>query len=186
VEAMTKRELSRTLALLRKVILSLRSLPSKEEVREVDSAVEEAISLLTTLKEKLTSVLDEEESRRTREALTEVCAFLEKLQRDTGIAAAVGLKSARSASSKQKTLFLQKPAADFADLTRKLETLSTGDIQRELMEPKKYTVKMLEKIARHLQIQVDPHAPKHELVDKIVKIGFANPRAYSGLAKQNL
>ena len=182
---MKKIEIARALKIVRRAISGLQALPSTRDVQELDSALQEAALFFLTLREKLRAIPNDAEAERTKEALSTVCAFLERAQKDTSIGRAVGILSAHPGPKKQRALFGPKAEADVVEFVKRLESLPTSEIQRELIESRKYSIQMLGAIARHLGIHIDPRAPKHELVDKIVKIGFANPRAYSGLSRQS-
>lgn len=66
-------------------------------------------------------------------------------------------------------------------LIRRLGGLSVGQIQDELLEERKYSLQVLHEVARQLKISLDSKISKEELVDRVVKVGFANPRGYEGL-----
>lgn len=182
---MKKVEMARALKIVRRAIVGLQALPSTREVQELDSALQAAVSFFLALRHKLSVVPSEAEVKHVSEALSTVCEFLERAQKDTTIGRAIGLLNPRPAPKKERAPSESKKEVDVAEFVRKLESLPTGEIQRELIAPRKYSTQLLGSIARHLGIHIDPHSPKHELVDKIVKIGFANPRAYSGLSRQS-
>jgi hypothetical protein len=63
------------------------------------------------------------------------------------------------------------------------EQLSTNDIQTKLLDEAQFPVSRLQAIARKLGLSSDRGRDRLDLVDRIVKLGFANKRGYELLGR---
>jgi len=162
---------------------ALASLPTDDELKQVDRALVDLVSFFSAVRDRLRALPASDDVRRMREALEVVSEFLKRAEGDKRLGVALGFQKPSSIPrerSRQPTENIRRQAEQ---LVRRLGELPLRDIQNVLLDEKAYSIQVLQEAGRQLKIPMDPKLSKDELVDRIVKIGFANPRGYEGLRR---
>lgn len=149
--------------------------PSDAERTEALVALDSMIQALQTVREHLRTLPSEEERKRVGAASDVLERFLDSMKARPGIATSLGLAATKPSPLQRKREEVDTHLADF-------ERLSTEEIQRKLLDEQEFTIAMLHTLARKLEIPNERHAGRRDLVDRIVKLGFANKRGYQILS----
>jgi len=151
------------------------SQPSEEEQKAALAAIDSLIRSLQQIRTALSSLTSTEELRSVERATQVLEAFYQSARRKPTLAAALGI----SAQIKKKSPrgHSLDPEAFFSEL----ESLSTDEIQARLLDPQRYSRSALESLSRYLRIRTARGITRDDMVDRIVKLGFANRRGYKAL-----
>jgi hypothetical protein len=167
---MTRKNSDWARSLLRAVRGAVEALPSEEEVRLSVEAIDELISFLQILRSQLASQPAAGRREDVDRALVVLDSFLTASRGPMMLASPKG----------QRPRQLDRDA-DLRAIRSELETLELDEIRIRLQDQSRYSTKLLRQLARELGLRVDSRLPRGDLVDAILKRGFANPRAYEGL-----
>lgn len=145
--------------------------PSEAERAAAVDALDGMIRALQDIRDRLRALPSEEERKRVGDAATTLERFLDSMKARPGVAASVGLLATKPAS-------LPRRHEDVEAIVVELEGLSTEDIQKRLLDEHEFATSTLQSVARKLGLSVERGGSRRELVDRIVKLGFANKRGY--------
>jgi hypothetical protein len=129
------------------------------------------IQALQTVREHLRTLPSEEERKRVSAASDVLERFLDSMKARPGIAVSLGLAATKPSSLPRKR---EEADTNLVDL----EKLSTEEIQKKLLDEQEFTIPMLHSLTRKLGLSSERNAGRRDLVDRIVKLGFANKRGY--------
>jgi hypothetical protein len=152
--------------------------PSEADRADALAALDAMIEALQNIRTRLSSLPSEEERRRVGDAADALERFLDSMKARPGIAASLGLAMAKTSPAPRK-----REDVDVDVLLADLEELATDEIQKKLLNEQEFTLPMLHSIARKLGLSGERTANRHDLVDRIVKLGFANKRGYQLLGR---
>ena len=149
---------------------------------------------LQRIREHLSSLPSEAERRRVGEAASTMEQFLDSMRARPAVALAMGLRVQRPSTNSriqkelplveaQKTPSLARGREEIDAVIADFEQLSTNDIQTRLLDEAQFPVSRLQAIARQLGLSADRGRDRLDLVDRIVKLGFANKRGYELLGR---
>ena len=144
---------------------------SDAERAEAVAGLDAMIQALQTVREHLLTLPSEEERKRVGVASEVLARFLDSMKARPGVAVSLGLATTKPSSLPRKR---EEADGGIADL----EKLSTEEIQKRLLDEREYTVPMLHSLMRTLGLSTERNVSRRDLVDRIVKLGFANKRGY--------
>jgi hypothetical protein len=144
--------------------------PSEADRAEALAALDAMILALQNVRDRLRTLPSEEERKSVRDAADVLERFLDSMKARPGVAATLGFGAGRPAPVLRRREEVSTIVAD-------LQGLSTDEIQKRLLD-EEFTIPMLHSIARKLGLSLDGTATRRDLVDRIVKLGFANKRGY--------
>ncbi len=154
--------------------------PSDVERDEALNAIDAMIRELQRIRDHLASLPSEVERRRITEAAATMEQFLDSMRARPAVALAMGLgdpkTSALARLHKAPTIERRHEEPDV--LLSELEKLSTEEIQSRLLNEHEFPVSQLQAVARKLGLPTDRTKDRLDLVDRIVKLGFANKRGH--------
>lgn len=161
------------------LIGALNYLPNDMEREHFINNIDEIIKYLVSLKEKMQSLPRDEEQSKVLSSIGNITNFLQSAEKNPPLAVALGF--GLSYENKIRT----KPKREAVEshqsvepLLNELKSLPTEEIQNRLLDYKKITMAQLHGLAFLLDIKYEQRIKRADLVDKIVKIGFANIRGY--------
>lgn len=158
---------------------TLNHFPHDTEKERFIKNIEAIISFLQTLKERVQSLPNAEDQRKVLLAIGDLTKFLQNAEKSPVLAMALGLAYEKKAIPK-----LQREEAvpqSVQPLLDELKHLPTEQIQMKLIDYKSVTMIQLRALASLLGIKYEQRIKRQDLVDKIVKVGFANIRGYEML-----
>lgn len=159
------------------------TIPSIEERKEILDCIDTLTGFLEELRKRITDLPTDKERSLLLESTSILSDFLEKARTDQTLASIIGLSLKRDIS--QKLIRKETARIDeqrLASIIKELESLSSEQMYGHL---ESYTKNQLLDIAEHIGIHANNRLSKADLVDKIVKIGFANIRGYKLLKSPN-
>jgi hypothetical protein len=183
--------LDRTIALARAFSEGHSSDTERDEaIRKIDAMMRE----LQEIREHLNALPSEAERRRIGDAATVMEQFLDTMKARPAVALAMGLGVQRSQTNSrpqrelpvveaQKTIPLARGRADVTAIIAELEQLTTENIQTRLLDEAEFPFSRLQHIARQLGVSTERGRDRLDLIDRIVKLGFANKRGYDLLGR---
>lgn len=165
----------------------LGALPTPEEQASLEAALANSARILQELHERVRHLPSVDERQKLAESLEIIKSFVLKAQSNPRLAASLGLDAGR-ASPRQAAQIASHPARDLRAVVEQLDVLPTSEIETQLLDGARYDDETLRQLARALNLRVGRGAGRKELVDKIVKLGFANRRGYAllGVQKKDL
>ena len=149
--------------------------PSEAERDEAIAALDVLIRALQDLRQKLTELPSETERQSVGDAAVVLERFFESMKARPGLAASLGVSVSAAVA---KAPAPARRNEDLDALLRSLEALPTDEIQRRLLDEDEFTHSMLQALARKLGLPAERGGGRRDLVDRIVKLGFANKRGY--------
>ncbi|TKC96410.1 hypothetical protein [Polyangium fumosum] len=135
------------------------------------AALDAMIEALQNIRNRLRALPSEEERRRVGNAADALEQFLDSMKARPDVAASLGLPQTKAPS-------LPRKREDIQTVVANLQDLSTDEIQQRLLDEREFSVSMLHSVARQMGLSVDRNVGRRDLVDQIVKLGFANRRGY--------
>ena len=157
---------------LEKIKECLSLLPGEQERNIVTDNITEIIHELRILQDNIGRFPGESDIQNVSQAIHTIVAFFDTLKDRPLFAERLFLKKTTSRKTKSGTV-------DIHTLLKQLEGLPTENITGELSKQKKDT---LLELAQKMNITVSTKLAKDALVDKILKLGFANKRGYDLLS----
>ena len=150
--------------------------PSDAERKEIMKNLNILIEYLQNLCDRVESLPKEDQQEKVVSAIATIRNFLVSSREKPFLAAALGQTSKKAMKSRKarkevSPIFGQK-------VFDEIKTLSTERIQEKLLDYKRTSMDELRSLASYLEIKNPERIKRQELVDKIVKIGFANIRGY--------
>lgn len=160
------------------------TIPSAEERQKLLESIDDLINFLRELRIRILNLPKDEERMPLMKATTIVSNFLERAHADPTLASMIGLSLgkdiARKKVGKQKVYLSE---GELTSIVKEFESLPTEKMYERL---ESYAKNQLFGIAKHVGIHVNSRLSKADLIDKIVKIGFANIRGYRLLRSPNI
>jgi hypothetical protein len=139
------------------------------------------IGYFQDLKERIKSLPNESQQKELLSAIAIINNFLLSAKNNPVLSAALGLSYEKAISAKREKKEISPETGE--KLFNKLSNLTTEEIQQKLLD-KSVTMDELRALASYLGIKYPQRIRRQDLVDKIVKIGFANIRGY-GILRSN-
>lgn len=161
---------------------SLARIPSEEERSRLVGALDVLIAHLSEVRQNIVSLPSDPDRKRLQGALDDIHEFLAEAMTNPSLASVLGVGKTRKSSGKSGRALDAMTKAGAEVIVRDLDALSTNDIQRRLLDPSEYSTKELRAVADLLGIPPG-RLNREQLIDKIVKIGFANRRGYDLLKR---
>lgn len=153
---------------LSKIKESVSLLPGENEKQRIRHDIQEMIVELDTLEKNINHLPEEPEKRQLTHAVHTLVSFLDSLKDKPYLADVILPKMKKAGKS-------QAIPVDINNLIRLLNKLPTDQLMNELSKHKKNT---LLELSSRLNITSTSKQTKDVLVDKIIKLGFANRRGY--------
>jgi len=155
----------------------LQSLPDETDRDRLSKSLDTIIEFFVDLKRRIEALPSTRDCGRTLAALDEIASFLTRSKGDPILANALGLRYDRDSRRFPSSLPPQSSKSAEAWLDE-LKSLTTDEIQARLNDYKRVTMNDLRGIARQLGLKYEERMKRQDLVDRIVKVGFANVRGY--------
>ncbi|HRI62919.1 MAG TPA: hypothetical protein PK156_01745 [Polyangium sp.] len=161
--------------------------PSDAQRDEALKVIDGMIHELQKIRDHLNALPSESERRRVADAALAMEQFLDSMRARPAIALAMGLGVPRMSTNlraprelplveDQQAMPLARGREEIVAAIAELEQLSTIEIQNRLLDETKFSLSRLQNIARQLGLPVERGRDRLDLVDRIVKLGFANKR----------
>jgi len=150
--------------------------PSDAEREQIIKNLDIIIGYFQDLKERVKSLPNESQQKELLSAITTINNFLLSAKDNTFLSTALGLSYEKAISTKREKKEI--PPQTGEKLFNELKDLTTEEIQQKLLDYKSVTMDELRALASYLGIKHPQRIKRQDLVDKIVKIGFANIRGY--------
>jgi hypothetical protein len=155
---------------------TLNYFPNDTEREHFIKNIDEIIKYLQSLKEKVQSLPKDEELSKVLLSIGDITNFLQSAEKNPSLAVALGLAYEKKMKAKPKREAASSQSIE--PLLKELKSLPTEEIQNRLNDYKSITMAQLHGLASLLGIKYEQRIKRVDLVDKIVKIGFANIRGY--------
>jgi hypothetical protein len=153
---------------------------SESERQELTSAIDRILKHLELVKKNVNSLPTEHDSSELNGALESLLRYVRRAEDNALLASALGLVPPKRGPSRPPAVSNLISRAALEDRVRELSELPTDGIADHLSNYKVFSMDELRDIARIFGIRADDLA-RSDLVDRIVKIGFANKRGYQRL-----
>jgi len=154
---------------------TIKSLPSDEEKKEIIENINIIIKYFQDLQERVKSLPNDDKKGEILSAITTIKEFLFSAKDNPTLSAALGLSYERPIAAKRPKKEITPQTGE--KLFNELKSLPTEQIQQRLLDYK-ITMDELRALASFLGIKHPPRIKRQDLVDMIVKMGFANIRGY--------
>lgn len=161
---------------------ALNALPDDAERDRLVKHLDVIVTFFDALRKRLQALPSSSEKAKTLLALEELTRFLEKAQENEILAAALGLSYERAARGTTRSVRPQASGLTEA-LLNELKELPTNEIQEKLNDYKTVSMDDLNALAVLMGLKFEERMKRQDLVDRIVKIGFANIRGYDLLRR---
>ena len=158
---------------------TIRSFPSDVEREKIVKNIDIIIRYFQDLQERVKSLPNGDKQKEILSAITTINSFLLSAKGNPALSAALGLSYERPSSTKRVKKEIIPQTGE--KLFNELKSLPTEQIQQKLLNYKSVTMDELRALASYLGIKHLQRIKRQDLVDKIVKIGFANIRGYEML-----
>jgi len=155
---------------------TVKSLPSDAEKEKIVKNIGIIIKYFQDLQERVKSLPDDDKKKEILSAIITINEFLLSAKDNPVLSAALGLSYERAISPKR--VKKEIPPQTGEKLFNELKSLPTDQIQQKLLDYKSVTMDELRALASYLGIKYPQRIKRQDLVDMIVKIGFANIRGY--------
>ena len=153
--------------------------PTDTEREELIRSLDILIRYFQNLQEKFKLLPNDIQQKEVLSAVDTIKSFLVSAREKPLIAAAFGLPYRKTAFRREAKEEVSPLIAE--KIFNELKTLSTERIQQRLLDYRSMTMDELHALASYVGIKHPQRIKRQDLVDKIVKIGFANIRAYETL-----
>ncbi|RLC66313.1 MAG: hypothetical protein DRI48_04960 [Chloroflexi bacterium] len=177
---MTKKKRDPLTELAENLSRMMQGLPSITEREAVVRNIDTIIKYLQELRDRIGHLPTSEDGEKLLAASKVLVEFLESAKKNPALAIALGLKTKVPPKKKEAPISPQGGERLF----REIQHLPTEQIQTKLLDYKEVTMDDLRALATHLGIKYEQRIKRQELVDRIVKIGFANVRGYKALRSE--
>jgi len=157
----------------------VRSFPSDIERDKIVKNIDTIIKYFQDLQGRVKSLPDENSQKEILSAISTINDFLLSARDNPVLSAALGLSYERPTSPKRVKKEITPQSGE--KLFNELKSLPTEQIQQRLLDYKSVSMDELRALASYLGIKHPQRIKRQDLVDKIVKIGFANIRGYEML-----
>lgn len=159
------------------LIGTLNYFPNDIEREHFINNIDEIIKYLVSLKEKVQSLPKDEEQSKVLSSIGNITNFLQSAEKNPPLAIVLGLayENKIRANPKREAAVSHQSVEP---LLKELKSLPTEEIQNRLIDYRSITMAQLHGLASLLGIKYEQRIKREDLVDKIVKIGFANIRGY--------
>ena len=155
---------------------TLIALPDEAERDRLLKNLDAIVAFFSGLKRRVESLPSLSERTRTLAALEDIVQFLNRSKNNPVLSAALGLAYDRQLQRSSRAAPASSRSAEA--LLEAMKALPTDEIQRRLNDYKSITMNDLHALARMLGIRYGDRMKRQDLIDRIVKIGFANIRGY--------
>lgn len=155
---------------------TLNRFPNDVEREQVIKSLDVIITYFQDLREHVESLLPNYKQKEILSAINVIRDFLFSAKENPPLAAALGLYFEKPTSSKKPKR--QISLAEGEKIFNELRQLTTEQIQQRLLDYRGMSMDELRALATYLGIKEAEKISRQSLVDKIVKIGFANVRGY--------
>jgi DNA mismatch repair ATPase MutL len=153
--------------------------PTDTERKELLESLDILIKYFQNMQGKIRSLPQDMEQREVLSAIATMRNFLESARDKPLLAAAFGLPYRKNALAREAKEEVAPVVAE--KIFDELKMLSTEEIQQRLLDYKTTSMDQLHALATYLNIKHPQRMRRQDLIDKIVKVGFANVRAYDTL-----
>jgi exonuclease VII large subunit len=161
---------------------NLSKFPNDAEKERVLKNLNEIIRYFENMKKRVEALPNAKKQDEILSAIDTVKRFLETGKENPVLSIALGLQREKPESSKpKKETSLEEGKKLFNDLKK----LPTEEIQKRLLDYKSISMDQLHALALFLRIRNHEKTGRQNLVDMIVKSGFANVRGYELLRADN-
>ncbi len=154
----------------------LHSLPDQADRERLLKNLDAIINFFSDLKRRIESLPSTGDRARILAALEDIAGFLNRSRNDSVLASVLGLQYERGSRRSPGTIPVPSKSSDA--LLDELRALPTEEIQKRLNDYKQVTMSDLRAMAGRLGLKYEERMKRQELVDRIVKLGFANVRGY--------
>ena len=155
---------------------TLNHFPTETERERFIMNIDAVINFFQSLRERVRSLPNDEEQRKVLSAIKDITNFLQSAEKSPVLATALGLAYEKKTLAKPRQAEVTPQSVE--PLLNELKNLPTEQIQKKLVDYKSVTMDELRALASLLGIKHEQRIKRQDLVDKIVKIGFANIRGY--------
>lgn len=161
---------------------TLGDFPDDSKKQEVIRSINRIIEYFSDLRERIRALPDSTQRSEIMAAVEIIREFTESAKDNPAVAAALGIVDKASGRARASRIVLPDLAGEklFSDL----KSLPTQEIQERLLDFKRTSMPQLRALAIHLGIKNPEKAKRDDLVDRIVKLGFANVRGYEMLRSE--
>ncbi len=153
-------------------------LPTDARKQEILDNLEIISKHIQDMKERVRLLPNDSNKNEIVNAIDLISDFLTSAKENPPVAAALGLPFKRTPRVSVRKI---SEAQVGEKLFRELNTLPTNEILQRLLEYKKISMADLRALAKHIGIKHQERVNRVNLVDQIVKLGFANIRGYEKL-----
>jgi len=162
---------------------TVEKIPSDAEKEEIIKNLNMITRHIQDLGERVKLLPNEYSKKEILSAIDLIDRFLLSARDNPTMAAALSLPYQRAMSRKlsKKEVLPQVGQQIFEEL----KTIPTEEILHRLLDYKTTSMGDLRALARHLGIKHQERVKRQDLIDKIVKLGFANVRGYERLREGN-
>jgi hypothetical protein len=150
--------------------------PTDAEREKMIKSLDVIIAYFRDLREHVESLPLGQKQKEVLSAINVIRDFLQSAEENPSLAAALGLHFEKPMASRKPRRQISQ--AEGEKLFNELKQLTTEQIQRRLLDFKGTSMGELRGLATYLGIKEADKISRQTLVDKIVKIGFANVRGY--------
>jgi len=152
--------------------------PSEIERQAALGALDLLIDGLKDIRNAIASLPGADEIRELQGALSTLEGFFNSAKLRPGVVNQIAVLK-----QPQRSIRCAPERHSSAELAVALDKLRTEDIQQSLLDTNRYSRAELTSLARHLGIEISRSMQREDIVDRIVKIGFANRRGYTVLGR---
>lgn len=155
---------------------TLASLPDEAERDRLLKSLDAIIAFFSDLKRRVESLPSSSARAHTLTALEDIGEFLNRSKDNPVLATALGLAYDQELQRSSRAAPASSRSAEA--LLQEIKALPTGEIQERLNDYKRVSMNELHALARMLGLRYEDRMKRQDLIDRIVKIGFANIRGY--------
>ena len=150
--------------------------PSDAERGQMIKSLDVIIGYFRDLREHVESLPLDHKQKEVLSAINIIRDFLQSAKENPPLAAALGLYFEKPMTSRKPRRQISQ--AEGEKIFNELRQLTTEQIQQRLLDYRGASMGELRGLAAYLGIKEAEKISRQTLVDKIVKIGFANVRGY--------
>nr|MDO8081712.1 Rho termination factor N-terminal domain-containing protein [Candidatus Freyarchaeota archaeon] len=155
---------------------TLSKFPNDAEREQIIKGLDMGINYFQNLKERIKSLPNDYKQKEILSAIDTIKNFLISAKENSPLALALGPSFVKELSTKRPKKVLSPQVGE--KLFNELKILPTEEIQQKLLDYKNISMEELYALADYLGIEHQKRIKRQDLIDKIVKIGFANIRGY--------
>jgi hypothetical protein len=154
----------------------LSGLPDDAERTRLLANLDVVAKFFGDLRRRVETLPSSNERAKVQGALEEVAGFLGRARENQILAAALGIAYERVPTRSGPAP--SQPSRSAQALLNEVRELPTNEILATLNDYKRVTMRDLHSLASLLGLKLDERLKREDLVDRIVKLGFANIRGY--------